>query len=753
MRVPDRRRSIRSMGSFRAALAIAVLCAIAGAAPLRAQETPLELTRLPGPIAVDGRPDEEVWQQIPALPLTMYSPVFRGEPTQRTEIRVAYDDEHVYVGGWFYDTNPSGIRVNSLYRDRWNGDDALAIYIDAFNDNQNAKWFGTTPSGMRFDLLVSDDGNTSNESWDTFWTSRTTVTRDGWFAEVRIPFSSLGFQTGPDGRVVMGLTVTRLVSRLDERVTFPAIDPKFPFRRPSVARDVVLRGVQSRTPLYVTPYVLGGGSTAALPVAPAAGPSAAPFRRERQTPREAGLDVRYPVTGKLTLDFTVNTDFAQVEADGQQVALDRFPLFFPERRRFFQEGSSLFDFNSAGGLRLFHSRRIGLTPDFQPVRILGGARAVGRVGQWDVGALAMQTDRHGSTAAENFGVLRMRRPVLNANSTAGFLATSYVSADGRANVALGADTSLRVYRDEYLGVKWAATADSTERRGLGLAERSLFDTTWERRSQRGLSYTWQFSRAGAGYRPEMGFMPRRDFTTANVVGNWFFYTDQNRYFKRVYPGALAFSTFRNADRALESGTYAFWVQWDAKGGGGGWVEPKWFHENVVAPFVIGNKVHIPAGVYDFADLQLVYLMPSGAKLRTSADFRTGTYFDGRRTQVIVSPTWNVSPHLELGGDYQMSLLRFDSRGESVNIHLARLRVRTALNAQASGNAFVQYNSTTNRVDFNVRFRYNVAEGTDLWVVYNEGLDTDRAFDTVARPAAPLSISRALIVKYSHTFSF
>jgi hypothetical protein len=148
----------------------------------------------------------------------------------------------------------------------------------------------------------------------------------------------------------------------------------------------------------------------------------------------------------------------------------------------------------------------------------------------------------------------------------------------------------------------------------------------------------------------------------------------------------------------------------------------------------------------------VYLMPSGAKLRTSADFRTGTYFDGRRTQVIVSPTWNVSPHLELGGDYQMSLLRFDSRGESVNIHLARLRVRTALNAQASGNAFVQYNSTTNRVDVNVRFRYNVAEGTDLWVVYNEGLDTDRAFDTVARPAAPLSISRALIVKYSHTFT-
>src|SRR5215211_236928 len=179
---------------------------------------------------------------------------------------------------------------------------------------------------MRFDLLVSDDGNTINDSWDTFWTSRTTVTSEGWFVEVRIPFSSLGFQTGPDGRVVMGLTVTRLVSRLDERVTFPAIDPKFPFRRPSVVRDVVLRGVHSKTPLYVTPYVLGGAASTIVPA------SGAAFRRNQDTSREAGADVRYPVSSTLTLDFTVNTDFAQVEADGQQVALDRFPLFFPERR-------------------------------------------------------------------------------------------------------------------------------------------------------------------------------------------------------------------------------------------------------------------------------------------------------------------------------------------------------------------------------------------------------------------------------------
>jgi hypothetical protein len=715
------------------------------ALPAFAQEGTLELTRLSGPIALDGRLDDAPWEHVPALPLTMYAPVFRGQPTNRTEIRVAYDDENLYVGGWFYDTDASGIRVNSLYRDRWNGDDALAIYIDAFNDNQNAKWFGTTPAAMRFDLLVSDDGNTTNDNWDGFWSSRTTVTDEGWFAEVRIPFSTIGFRTGPDGRVVMGLTVTRLVSRLDERVTFPAIDPKFPFRRPSVAQDVVLRGVRSRTPFHVTPYVLAGSARAFDPL-----PGGA-FAERRRTPKEAGLDARYQLSGRLTLDLTANTDFAHVEADEQQIALDRFPLFFPERRRFFQEGSSLFDFTGAGGSRLFHSRRIGLTPAGTPLTILGGARVVGKAGAWDVGALEMQTDGDGGAAGENFGVVRLRRPVFNPFSTAGMILTTYAGG-GRHNVAIGADTSLRVHADEFVGLKWAATVDGRDHGAADLGSRSFMDATWERRTGRGLSYKGQFTRAGADYRPELGFMPRRDFTTANVVSNYYFFTDTHSYFRRIYPGALAFSTYRNRDGELESGQYAFWVQWDTKAGGGGWIEPKWFREHVLVPFTIGGKVHIPAGRYQFADLQLVNTMSAGRKIRTDVDFRTGTYFDGRRTQLVLAPTWNVNRHLEVGGDYQLNVLRFPVRNEEANIHLVRLRVRTALDAKASGNTFIQFNSTTGRLDFNVRLRYAVAEGTDFWLVYNEGLDADRDVLQQGR-FTPFSVSRSVTIKYTHTFTF
>ncbi len=175
--------------------------------------------------------------------------------------------------------------------------------------------------------------------------------------------------------------------------------------------------------------------------------------------------------------------------------------------------------------------------------------------------------------------------------------------------------------------------------------------------------------------------------------------------------------------------------------------------NVLAPFTIGKGVTIPPGVYDFADVQFNYTMPTGSRLRTNVDLRSGTYFDGRRTQVIVDPTWNASKFVELGASYQLTRLRFDGRSQKDTIQLLGVRVRTALNTKASGNALIQYNSTSSRLDVNLRLRYNFAEGTDLWVVYNEGLNTERGAPGTDALLTPLSLSRALIVKYSHTLSF
>jgi hypothetical protein len=718
--------------------------------PAIAQESPLELSRLTGTVVFDGEPDEEAWQRVPALPLTMYFPVHRGSPQQRTEIRVAYDDDFLYAAGWFYDDDPGGIRINSLYRDRWNGDDALAIYVDPFNDNQSAQWFGITPAGMRFDLLVSGDGATLNDSWDGFWDAKTRVTEAGWFAEVRIPFSTLGFQA-PDGVAVMGLTVTRLVSRTGERVTFPDIDPRFEFRQPSKARDVLLRGVRSARPWYVTPYALAGVDRRPVLDAPNAR-----YIGRQDPQREVGLDLRYALSPTLTLDLTANTDFAQVEADDQQINLDRFGLFFPEKRRFFQERSSVFDFATGGGGRLFHSRRIGLTEGQRPVPVLGGARLVGRLGEWDLGLLGMRTDDDSASPIEDFAVARLRRRVLNDYSTAGLMLTAR-RGGGAANTAVGADAQVRLFGDDYLSAAWAGTYDDRQgddaSAGISLAARSVLHMQWQRRATRGIWYSAGVTRAGAEYDPGIGFLPRRDFTAFNAAVNYFVFADARSRWRRVFPGMVVEGTYRNADGVLESARAAAWLQVETKGGSTGWIEPQLFREDVLQPFRLGGVVDIPVGRYTFENLWLYWQMPAGRRVRANTDLQVGTFFDGFRTQLTLTPTWNVSRRLELGGQYIGNVLRFGIRDQRTEIHLARLRIRTALNAQASGAAFVQFNSTTDRLDANVRLRYNFAEGTDLWLVYNEGLATERANDDPLLPRLPLSQGRTLLVKYTRTFSF
>lgn len=732
---------------------MAVLAPV-GNTELHGQSAPMELTRLTEPIQIDGRLDDAAWTSVPALPLTMYYPTFGGTPAERTEIRVAYDDGYLYAAGWFYDSDPDAIRVNSLYRDRWNGDDAFAIYVDTFNDNENAKWFGTTASAMRFDILVSNDGDGLNSSWDGFWDSEATVTDEGWFVEVRIPFSTLGFQTDEQGRAVMGLTVTRLVSRTGERVTFPAIDPQFEFRQPSVAQDIVLRDVRSAEPVYWTPYVLGGRARTTRQ-------EDGSFVNDTERQREVGVDLQYPVASNLTLNLTANTDFAQVEADDQQVNLDRFSLFFPEKRRFFQEQSGIFDFQLGNGTRVFHSRRIGLSDENEVIPVIAGARLVGRVGEWDLGVLNMHTEEAGFSPSENFGTLRLRRRAFNDFSTIGGILTTRARS-GQWNVAAGVDGSFRLFGNTYLTTKWAATADQND--AMDPIESGQLYVRLEQRASRGLAYQFSASRSGALFRPELGFLPRTDFSRLAAFGNYYIFTDDHPVFRRIYPGYLAFSTFRNADGALESGQYAVWLQWETKSGGGGWLEPKLFIENVARPFLIGRQVGIPIGRYTFADFQAVWSMPNGNRLRTSIDARAGTYFDGHRVQVITRPTWNVSSHLELGLDYQWTWLTFAERDfvapnvphtspfdddQSAHIHVGRLRIRTALNARASGNAFLQYNSTTDRLDLNVRLRYNFSEGQDLWLVLNEGMTTETMF-APGMQESPRSLNRTLIVKYTYT---
>ena len=221
---------------------------------------PIYLQRLAGPVEIDGRIDEEAWTAIEPFPLTMYQPTHRGTKSEKTEIRVAYDDNYIYAAGRFYLENAKDLRGNSFYRDRWSGDDTFGIVLDTFNDNESALWFYTNPLGMRADGSVANDAETSpNMDWNSFWDSAAIVTEEGWFAEIKIPFSSLGFQV-EGSQVMFGLSVYRWMTATSERHLFPDISPEFNggFRKPSQMQDVVIEGIERRNPIYVSPYGLTG---------------------------------------------------------------------------------------------------------------------------------------------------------------------------------------------------------------------------------------------------------------------------------------------------------------------------------------------------------------------------------------------------------------------------------------------------------------------------------------------------------------
>ena len=714
-------------------------------------QSPLVLERIEGKVILDGWPNEAAWQDIEPLPMTMYQPTFQGEMSEKTEIRVGYDDEYLYVSGRLYDSNPEGIRANTLYRDRYSGDDTFAVVLDTFNDNENALYFFTTPSGVRFDIAVSNDAQDgwgdANFDWDTFWTAAATQNDEGWFAEMRIPFSSLGFQSEGD-RVTMGLIVFRLIVRKNERYVYPDIPPDWntAFFKPSQARDVVLKNVEACRPVYLTPYALGGMEQTSQLNAVETG-----FRQQRDLTHEIGGDLKYNVASNLTLDLTANTDFAQVEADPQRVNLTRFSLFFPEKRRFFQERASTFAFNTGGEDRLFNSRRIGLV-EGEPVRIWGGARLVGHVGDWDVGFIGMQTaeDDGLGVPSENFGVARVRRRVLNPTSYAGGIVTSRVGMDGSYNVAYGLDGVFRVTGDEYLTVKGAQTVDHAlvKAEGFDPSAASLLLAQWERRRSEGFHYEARMTRAGADYRPDMGFITRRDFTELTSRIAYGRYPGARSAFTSVTPEASGTIAFRNDDGTVESANAEQRLSLHLK-------------SDRVLQGIVGVRVEdlrrrldfpedarVPVGRYTFSTVEMQYQAPSGQLLRINANSTFGSFFDGWRWGGGLSPTWNPSWHLELEGTYDANLVRFPERNQRFIAHVARLRTQVALNKKVSTNAFFQYNSAGSLATANVRFRYNFGEGNDLWIVYNEGFNLDRE-RTV--PVLPWTDARSVLVKYTYTF--
>jgi hypothetical protein len=710
---------------------------------------PMVIPRINGPVELDGLSTEAAWDGIEPLPMVVHMPNFGSAPSETTEILLAFDDDNLYVAGRLYDSEPAKIQSPSKKRDQTGiTNDWFGVVLDTFNDKENALFFATMPSGLRTDITIFNDAQGElpfTTSWNTFWDVATVRSEEGWFAEMRIPISSLRFQS--DGsRVVMGLIALRLIARKTEVHIFPAIERKwggFSILKPSQAQEVVFEALRSRRPLYVAPYVLGGVERSFE-----LNDSGTAYLHEDRPTHEAGLDVKYGLTSNLTLDLTLNTDFAQVEADDQQINLTRFSLFFPEKRLFFQERSAIFDFGFCESNRLFYSRRIGIH-EGDPVRIYGGARVVGRVGGWDLGFINMQTAPVEDLSSENHGVLRMRRQIMNPYSYVGAMVTSKIGADGRYNTAYGLDGILRLFGDEYLSLRLAQTFDGERNNNLVSLDPARVFVNWERRTTEGLGYDLMFSRSGRDFDPEMGYQRRSDFTRfGNTVGYGWLPGEESRVLQHRL-SADGFAVVNNENWEVESAevgpAYRLFTKSDIYFD----IGPKLFYENVPEVFSLSHDVDVPQGRYTFFGVSGSVRTPRASLLWATTTFDAGSFYDGRRFSLGTTPTWSVSNSLELSGTVRFNWISFPDRAQEFNTRLIRLRALFMLNTKFSATAFVQYNSADDVVISNVRIRYNPREGNDLYVVYNEGLNTDRFREV---PALPRTSRRTLLLKYTYTFN-
>lgn len=715
----------------------------------------LIIPKLPEEIRLDARIDEPAWQEAHRLTLVQHQPNFGVPPSERTEVLIGYTDDYLYAACRCYDrAEPS---APSFKRDFYSSDsDYFTLVLDTFNDNENGLAFETTPTGVRSDQAIFNDAagdSPYDNDWNTVWDVEARQTELGWFVEIRIPISSLRFQDDGD-RVEMGLIVTRYIARKNEIMVFPAIPPNWggwsPWK-PSQARDVAFRDLKPKRPLRVTPYLLLGGSRRHV-----LDTSGTRYGATSDTEYDGGLDLKYGLTSNFTLDLTVNTDFAQVEADDQEINLTRFPLFFPEKRRFFLERASNFAFDFRGSNRLFYSRRIGLQ-EGRPIRILGGARVVGRAGPWDVGLLSMQTGRASdlgvsdeTVPSENFGVVRLRRRVLNPYSYVGGIGTSRIGLDGTYNIAYGLDGIVRIVGDEYVAAKWAQTFDDEGPAIIAPLAASRVLLQWERRRYAGLSYELSYARAGGAYEPGIGFELREDyFRLGDRLGlGWI--PDGGSIIQRHRVDLNGIAHFRNPDGSLES--LEIGPAWEMSTNRGHSFTLGVLHriEDLRARFAISEDVTVPAGRYAFASAHAGYALPSGGTLRTGAVLTAGRFYDGWRAALEMTPTWNASRYFRMTSAYMLDLVGFPDRDEAFTSHIIRIRADVTPSVKVSLQAFVQYASAIDAVAANARLRYNPREGNDLYLVYNERLNTDRPLED---PRLPLSMRRVLLLKYTYTFNW
>ena len=718
---------------------MAVLAAggVAAQTPGDGAEVTVHAVRLDAPLVLDGRLDEGLYETAPMPEFVQYEPIYGDMPTQRTEVWVAFDDENLYVSARVWESDLDRMIANEMRRDSNNTwqNETFAIVLDTFHDRRNGVEFAVNPLGGRNDGQITNEG-TYNGDWNPVWDVATGRFDGGWTVEIMLPFKSLRYP--PGASPTWGFQARRY-NRWKNEISFLALPPAGLgqdgiFRVSAAATVVGLEMPPLSRNLEVKPFVIGDLRTD-LTAAP----------RVRNDPGgNLGLDVKYGITPSLTADLTLNTDFAQVEADERQVNLTRFSLFFPEKREFFLENAGLFQFGGATGSNdtpvLFYSRRVGLDQGKQ-IPIIGGGRVTGRVGAFGVGALSIQTGdvAERGVEANNVSVLRLQRDVLQ-RSTIGMLYTRQATAlSGRgARQTYGVDARFGLGDNLTVNTFWART--DSEAAGPDDTSNRLFVQYDSDRFGATLNHLL----IGSDFTPEAGFITRNDILREYVA---FRYSPRPAASAAIRQLSWQGSVQYLEDRLGQPETRRYELEFVATLENSDVLTAVYqdSYQFLDVPFEIADVVTLPVGEYEYDTLNVSYAFGDQRPVSGTVSLDVGGFWSGERTTLAVSGA-RVSFSPQFGVEPSLSWNRVTLPEGDFTTTVAGSRVTYTMTPRMFVSGLVQYASRDESLGANVRFRWEYEPGSELFVVYNESRDT-------SRPSYPDLQGRAVIVKFNRLFRF
>lgn len=676
--------------------------------------------------AVDGRLDDAAWKAaVPFSAFRMADPVPGGEPSERTELRVVYDDGALYIGVRCRDGEPGRIAAHSMAHDGsggneghgWGGnggggdnDDVVRVLLDPFRDRRTAYFFSVNPRGARSEGLAA--GGEGSLNWDGIWDAAAGIDEGGWSAELRIPFKTLSFR--PD-LAAWGINVERYIARRQETARLSGVARDSNFYNPMDGADLGgIAGVRQGRGITLRPYGLasvqdrhdGAGARWQL---------------------DGGLDLYKNFTPNLVGAISVNMDFAETEADERRINLTRFPLYFPEKRMFFLEGSETFAFSSSVSFQPFFSRKIGLLQG-EPVPILFGGKVYGKIGRTNLAFLDVQTGRHEGLPGRNLLALRVTQDVFS-ESKLGMIFTNG-SPDGGRNVLAGAD--FRYATSRFLGDKnlnlaaWAAYNwnDQEEGSHAGFGFRANYpNDLWDIQS----TYAYY----GEALDPGLGFMMRRGIQTAylrvgfqprpaagllrRLVRQFFFQGSGDFYWD--LEGNLETAQLEFSPLGLRS-----------QGGASAGFEVKFNRDVLPFDFEVAEGVVLPAGSYDFTAFGLDFNSAAHRALVLDAGIEFGQFYSGNYEDLSVGLTFKHLGYLNLGLDANWVRGRLPQGRFSENVY--QLKADLFLSPDLGFMNYVQYDTVSRLLGWNARLKWRLSPGNEVALIYNKGWE--RRWDPKAR---------------------